>query len=88
MDGNGLFPSTRYGCGSFMYKGFVWLAGGEGVGKSSQVWKFSVNQSKWMNVTPNISRDDIPSNRDGHSVSYIGNGRVLLFGGQGKLVDS
>lgn len=84
LDSNGLYPPTRYGSGSFLYKGHIWLVCGEGVGKSSEVWKYSLVDSKWSQVIV-AGGDNPPSCRDGQSISYIGNGRVLLFGGQGTV---
>lgn len=54
---------------------------GAGLGKSSEVWRFFLGAEKrWDRVKCN---GDPPSCRDGHSWTYIGGGKFVIFGGQG-----
>ena len=82
VDTLGTAPSVRYGSASMVYNNHLWVFGGAGagVGKSSEVWKFSLSENRWYSV---VSIGDIPTSRDGHSVTYIGDGKVLMFAGQG-----
>jgi hypothetical protein len=51
-----------------------------GYGRASEVWKFSLSERIWSKA---ICTGDAPSPRDGLSGSYIGNGKFVIFGGQG-----
>jgi len=57
------------------------LGSGSGVGRTAEVWKFNAASCKWSNLV--CKGENIPTSRDGHTVTYIGNGKVVLFGGQG-----
>ena len=49
----GASPSIRSSTSAFVYGGFLWILGGEGagVGKTSDVWRYSISGSKWDLVT-------------------------------------
>lgn len=81
-DGVGKTPNVRLNATSWHYKGQLWVAcgAGSGQGKSSEVWKFELKSSSWSRVDV---IGDSPTSREGHSGSYIGNGKFVLFGGQG-----
>jgi hypothetical protein len=65
-----------------VYDDHMWIimGAGAGNGRSAEVWKFSLKTSEWFAVG---ASGDIPTARDGHSASYIGDGRFMVFGGQG-----
>jgi hypothetical protein len=79
----GKSPPIRTNTQCAHYKGHLWifLGAGAGVGRSSEVWKFNIKLGTWNEVE---CKGDIPSARDGHSVTYVGNGKFILFGGQGE----
>ena len=62
-----------------MFQGF-----GAGVGRTADVWRYSLKDKKWEVVVTSGNNSDKPTKRDGHSATYLGNGKVLLFGGQGE----
>lgn len=78
----GKSPSIRCSNGACVYNDLLWIIGGSGagIGKTSDVWNYSLVENKWELA---VCRGEIPDCRDGHSISYIGNGKFLLFGGQG-----
>jgi hypothetical protein len=78
----GVVPSIRYNTDAINYNDALWvfLGAGPGVGRSAEVWKFDLPTCKWELQT---CKGDIPVARDGHSVTYVGEGKVLIFGGQG-----
>eukprot|EP00596_Hydrurales_sp_CCMP1899_P005037 CAMPEP_0119037638 /NCGR_PEP_ID=MMETSP1177-20130426/6124_1 /TAXON_ID=2985 /ORGANISM="Ochromonas sp, Strain CCMP1899" /LENGTH=760 /DNA_ID=CAMNT_0006999199 /DNA_START=123 /DNA_END=2402 /DNA_ORIENTATION=- len=75
-------PSVRCNMSGGMYNDHLWLlmGAGAGTGRSSEVWKYSMKNNNWSLV---VCTGDSPTPRDGHSATYIGNGKFLLFGGQG-----
>lgn len=79
----GKSPPIRTNTQCAHYKDNLWifLGAGAGVGRSSEVWKFNIKLGTWNLFE---CKGDIPSERDGHSVTYIGNGKFILFGGQGE----
>jgi hypothetical protein len=84
LENNGLFPSARYGVDGFLYQNHIWLVcgAGAGLGKSSEIWKYSLVDKKWSQVEV---KGDIPSSREGHSINFINSiqDQFLMFGGQG-----
>ena len=78
----GKTPNIRSSTNAWVYNDAIWLAGGAtaGFGKTSQVWKFSLQEKKWELAAV---KGDSPTARDGHAGSYIGQGKYLVFGGQG-----
>jgi hypothetical protein len=82
-DGVGKVPNVRYDASTFFYNNCIWVAcgGGAGLGKSSEVWKFDTIAKEWSRI--DIPPNECPSVRDGHSGTYIGNGKYVIFGGQG-----
>ena len=68
-----------------VYDNHLWLLMGTGAGngRSSEVWKYSIKDENW---SPVLCMGEIPSARDGHSASYVGNGKFLIFGGQGEPI--
>jgi len=66
---------------------YVICGSGAGIGRCSDVWKFALKEPNgWTKISAEKGgehRGDHPSDRDGHTVNYIGDGKFLLFGGQG-----
>jgi hypothetical protein len=60
----------------------MWMifGSGAGVGRSAEVWRFNLKTFKW---TLETCFGEIPEGREGHTANYMGNGKVILFGGQG-----
>lgn len=56
------------------------LGAGAGVGRSSEVWRFDLQTCRWDVIQ---TKGDVPTGRDGHTATYIGNGKFVVFGGQG-----
>lgn len=81
-DGQGKTPNIRINSSSFVYKDHLYLVCGAsaGLGKSSEVWRYHLGNNEWENCKCN---GESPNVRDGHSCSYIGNGKFIVFGGQG-----
>ena len=75
-------PPFRSNMAGGVYEDHLWIlmGAGAGSGRSNEVWKFSFKDNEW---TPVICTGEIPTGRDGHTASYTGNGKFLLFGGQG-----
>ena len=75
-------PAIRINSQAHVYKDnlLLFLGAGAGIGRSQEVWKFNLKTSNWSVIE---CKGDIPPARDGHSVTYIGKGRFILFGGQG-----
>ena len=82
LPNNGSGPSIRYNTGSIVYKDALYLicGAGAGSGRFNEVWSYNFNSSLWY-IEP--CKGDIPPAREGHSVSYINHGKVLIYGGQG-----
>lgn len=82
-DGIGKVPNVRYDAASFYYNNCIWVTcgGGSGQGKSSEVWKFDTTTKLWSRI--DLPPNECPTGRDGHSGTYIGNGKFVIFGGQG-----
>lgn len=80
--GDGKTPNVRINTSSWLYKDQLWVVcgSGSGLGKSSEVWKFNVAEKSWNRVT---CSGEPPSCRDGHTGTHIGNGKFVIFGGQG-----
>ncbi len=81
-DGVGKTPNVRTNASTWIYKGDLWVScgSGSGQGKSSEIWKFDMNIKSWSRV---VVMGESPSSRDGQSGTYIGNGKFIIFGGQG-----
>jgi hypothetical protein len=81
-DGIGKTPNVRTNASSWIYKGDLWVScgSGSGQGKSSEVWRFDMNKKIWSKVSV---VGEPPSSRDGQSGTYIGEGKFVIFGGQG-----
>lgn len=75
-------PPIRINSQGHIYKDdlILFLGAGAGVGRSQEVWKFNL---KTLNWTVMEAKGDIPPARDGHTVTYVGKGKFILFGGQG-----
>jgi len=59
---------------------FLLMGAGAGSGRSNEVWRYSLKHGTWEQLEVN---GEVPTARDGHSATYVGNGKFLLFGGQG-----
>ncbi len=81
----GCLPAIRTGAASCLHDGNIYLfcGFGAGVGRSADVWRFNIASGMWNTVKTLGNNSDKPNKRDGHSVTDIGEGKVLLFGGQG-----
>lgn len=75
-------PSVRCNMSGGMYNDHLWvlMGAGAGAGRSAEVWKYSLSNGNWSLV---VCTGDSPTPRDGHSATYIGYGKFILFGGQG-----
>ena len=75
-------PPFRSNMAGGVYEDHLWIlmGAGAGSGRSNEVWKFSFKDNEWI---PVICTGEIPTGRDGHTASYTGSGKFLLFGGQG-----
>jgi hypothetical protein len=82
-DGIGRVPNIRSDAASFYYQNAIWVTcgAGSGLGKSSEVWKFDLTSKLWNKVS--CLPQESPEPRDGHSGTYIGEGKFVIFGGQG-----
>lgn len=81
LETSGAAPPIRLNSASAYYREHIWLFLGLGVGRTSEVWRFSFATKAWS-LCP--CKGDIPTPRDGHTVTYVGRGKFILFGGQGK----
>ncbi len=81
----GKLPAVRTGATSCLHDGSIYLffGYGAGVGRSSDVWRFNIAEGLWSTVQTKGNNSDKPGKRDGHSTTDIGDGKVLIFGGQG-----
>jgi len=82
-NGEGKTPNMRCNSACWVYKECIWMVcgSGAGLGKSSEVWRFFLGAEKrWDRVK---CSGDPPSCRDGHSWTYVGGGKFVIFGGQG-----
>eukprot|EP01039_Chlorochromonas_danica_P004321 gene4321-4742_t len=89
-DGRGRTPNIRANAAAWTFDNALWMACGEGsgLGKSSEVWKFDLTTMLWSRVEVlagdgQAQAQAQPPSRDGHSIAWIGDGRFVLFGGQG-----
>ncbi len=82
----GKLPAIRTGATSCLRDGHMYLfcGFGAGVGRSADVWRFNFADGLWNTVQTKGNNSDKPSKRDGHSTTEIGDGKILLFGGQGE----
>ena len=78
-------PSIRCNMSGGVYDDHLWLllGAGAGNGRSSEVWKYSIKNGEWSYVS---CTGDAPSPRDGHSATYVGDGKFVVFGGQGEPI--
>ncbi|RYG69081.1 hypothetical protein EON64_03635, partial [archaeon] len=81
-EGSGRTPNIRSSAASWHYKDALWMVcgSGSGLGKASEVWRFDLGSHQWSRFE--VAGDSPPS-RDGLSGTYIGEGKFVLFGGQG-----
>jgi hypothetical protein len=81
----GRMPAVRTGATSCLHKGNIYLffGFGAGVGRSSDVWRFNIQQGLWNIVETKGNNSDKPNKRDGHSTTNVGDGKLIIFGGQG-----
>lgn len=63
--------------GDYLY---IIMGAGAGAGRSNEVWRYSLKHGAWEQLEVG---GEIPTARDGHSATYVGGGKFLLFGGQG-----
>jgi len=82
----GKLPAIRTGATSCLHEEqlYVFCGVGAGVGRSSDVWRFDLTTKLWSVVATKGNNSDKPSKRDGHSTTDIGDGKVIIFGGQGE----
>ena len=82
----GALPAIRTGAKSFYYEDNLYLfqGYGAGIGRSSEIWKMNTVDGSWEVIETLGNNSDKASARDGHSLCNIGEGLVLLFGGQGE----
>ena len=82
----GRLPAIRTGATPILHDGslYIFCGFGAGVGRSSDVWRYSMAEKTWGVVTTGGNNSDKPTKRDGHSATYLGDGKVLIFGGQGE----
>lgn len=84
-------PNIRYGTAAVfdpLTRGLVTFAGFTNLGRFDDTWRFDVENSVWMNVTPVQGN---PLERCLHTASYDSlNHRMIMFGGQqsGPLGDT
>lgn len=78
----GKTPNVRANGVSWVYDDSIWLVCGAsaGLGKASDVWKFTLATKLWEKV---IVSGDPPTFRDSCSGAYMGEGKFIIFGGQG-----
>lgn len=81
-DGVGKTPNVRASSSSWCYNNAVWVLCGSssGLGKANEVWVFDLRTKLWSKIDTGESG---PTGRDGQAGAYIGNGRFVIFGGQG-----
>lgn len=82
----GKLPAIRTGATSCLHEGQLYLfcGVGAGVGRSADVWKFDLTTKLWQIVVTKGNNSDKPSKRDGHTTTDVGDGKLLMFGGQGE----
>lgn len=82
----GKLPAVRTGAAPILHDGNLYLfqGFGAGVGRTSDVWRYGMKEKKWDTVVTSGNNSDKPTKRDGHSATYLGEGKVLIFGGQGE----
>ena len=76
-------PAIRANTQSFVFKEnmYLFLGSGAGISRTNEVWRYNLVNNKWS-IYP--CKGDTPVERDGHTVTYIGNGKFVVYGGQGK----
>ncbi len=71
-------PEARTGLAvSFSHNGLAVMFGGFGATYFGDTWLYTIKTSSWTQVIV----DENPAARQGHSMVYVGDQRVLLFGG-------
>lgn len=72
---------TRYGTASYLGDSFLlmYTASAGWRSSSATTWRFDANTYTWVNLTN--SRSLTPPSRSGHGMTYGGDGKVILFGG-------
>jgi hypothetical protein len=76
-------PAIRANTQSFVFKEhlYLFLGSGAGISRTNEVWRYNLMTNMWS-IYP--CKGDTPVERDGHTVTYIGNGKFVVYGGQGK----
>lgn len=76
-------PAIRANTQSFVFKDdlYLFLGSGAGISRTNEVWRYNLVNNKWSTYP---CKGDTPVERDGHTVTYIGSGKFVVYGGQGK----
>jgi hypothetical protein len=60
------------------YNRIILFGGYDGYSYTDETWEYNVTINSWSNLNPTVK----PSARESHSMVYIGNSKVILFGGR------
>ena len=80
-----IVPPMRVNSAAAVSNNAAYCIGGKGVGQSNAMWKFHLESSEWEELEPT---GEAPKERDSHTLTYVGNDKLLLFGGQGLKTDN
>ena len=79
-----VLPSVKANGAGVYLNGDLWLFGGKGAGQLNEAWRFCRSRKAWQQME---YQNTPPVARDGHSVTKISSSNLILYGGQGQLVD-
>lgn len=80
-----IVPPMRVNSAVTVNNNAAYCIGGKGVGQSNAMWKFHLDTSEWEELEPT---GEAPKERDSHTLTSIGNNKLLLFGGQGRKTNN
>jgi hypothetical protein len=82
-----LIPPIKCNTAGDVLRDNLWIFGGKGSSSHfNELWTYSTKKLEWEMIE--MKGNDIPSPRDGHTLTKISERYFIIFGGQGPSLDS